>query len=380
MVGKISKVPREWYRITCQADATVAEIWIYDVIGESIDYRTGEVSGVSVTDFLAAIRALPSMVKTLKVHINSPGGEWAGSIAIANMLRELSNSKKCTVETITEALAASGASIVFCAGDTRRVASNSVVMIHNPAGWCMGGAKDMRSLADGLDAMRDSCVATYRWVSNLTVEAIQAMMDAATWMSAKTALESGFATEIMEPVLVTVCFDSRSVKALGEIPEEYRERVAALTAKPETEQPEAIVVKAGTIPAEEIAALAAAPTADVPGILAECKAAGCLDMIEELVTANASREQAKARATEAKETRGLCAAAKLPDLADGYIKARMSVADVQTHLTTITAKMDAVEIITTLPVNGDAPKRPASRLNPSAIYAERNARAGQKGA
>jgi hypothetical protein len=280
-----------------------------------------------------------------------------------------------TVEMIVD-FAASAATLVTSSGDEIKMSGNGFLMVHNPQGVlrASGDSNTVRAaaeeLATALDSIRNSIVATYRWVSQLTAEALQAMMDKVTWMGPEEALANGFVTEIIEASPITACFRPEVVAKLGEVPEAYRERVAALTAPP----------AADVVPPEPDPPPPIVQTADVPGILAECKAAGCLDLAEELIEAKATREQAKARATEAKEIRGLCAAAKLPDLAEGYITARMPVADVKIHLTTITAKMDAVEITTTLPVNGDAHVRPASRLNPSAIYAERNARAGQRGA
>lgn len=371
MPSPVKATPREWYRITCQADASVAEIWIYERIGRVEDPWTGEVSGIGATDFLAEIKALPESVKTLKVHINSPGGNWSDSIAIANMLRELSKTKPCTVETITEAMAASGASVVFCAGDVRKVASNAVVMIHNPSGLCWGEAKDMRSMADGLDAMRDSCVATYRWVSSLAAEAIQALMDKASWMSAEDALANGFASEIIEPVAAEVHFDPRSVMDLGQIPEPYRTRVEALLTKPEPPP-------------------APPQPADPAAILTDCAAAGCsVEFAQTLVSAKlpaaevaariaADKEQRQAEAARQTEIRGLCAAAKLPELADGYITARMPAADVKVHLTTITAKMDAVDITTTLPVDGGNTPRAKSGMSAAEVYEHRRLEASAR--
>jgi ATP-dependent protease ClpP protease subunit len=366
MASKLTTVPRDWYRITAQADAAVAEVWVYDAIGE--DPWTGE--GVTAKTFLAELRDLPESVKTIRVHVNSPGGNVFDAVAIANMLRSQSTEHGRTVEMLIEALAASAASVITSAGDSIKIASNAMMMIHNPKGIVMGQATDMREMASALDSIRDAIVATYRWCSHLSAEAIQALMDATSWMSAEQALANGFVTEIMGPVNVTAAFDPRSVQALGDIPEPYRERVLALTETP----------KASAPAPEPPPPPPPAPQADVPGILAECKAAGCLDLAEELIEAKATREQAKARAAEATEIKGLCATAKLPELAAGYIAARMPSAEVKAQLTTITARMGAVEITTTLPVDGARSARPTPRLNSSAIYAERRARAGQKGA
>ncbi|MFB3816131.1 MAG: head maturation protease, ClpP-related [Candidatus Methylomirabilales bacterium] len=370
MASPVKAAPREWYRITMQADASVAEIWVYDFIGE--DPWTGE--GVSAKKFLDELKALPESVKTLRVHVNSPGGSVFDAVAIANMLRAQSTERGRTVEMLIEALAASAASIITSAGDSIKIASNAMVMIHNPSGLVWGEAKDMRSMADALDSIRDAIVATYRWVSQLSAEAVQALMDATTWMDAEEAVKNGFATEIIEPAAVTAAFDPRSLKALGEIPEQYRERVAALTAKAEA----------------KVAPESPAP-ADPAAVLAACREVGCLDLAEELLASKATPEQVtarvqqeqvtrKAEADRQTEIRGLCAAAKLPELAEGYITSRMPVVEVKTHLTTITAKMDMVEIDTKLPADGHVPAKPKAALNPSAIYAERRARVGQKGA
>ena len=367
----MKNAPREWYRIRCEADAAVAEIWIYDIIGAD---WFGE--GVTAKGFLDELRALPDSVKTLRVHVNSPGGDVFDAVAIANLLRAQSQEKGRTIEMLVEGLAASAATIITSAGDSIKIASNAMMMVHNPSGMVWGEAKDMRSMADALDSIRDAIVATYRWVSQLSATSIQGLMDAITWMSAEEALANGFATEIMEPVKVEARFRPEALAKLGEIPEAYRERVAALVDVPVV----ATSVPAPTTPEPPPAPPPATPVVDVEGILAACKAAGCsIEFAGTLIAEQATADQTKVRIAEATEIRGLCATAKLPELADGYIRNRLPVADVRAQLTLITARMDAVEIDTTLPADGDRVARPASRLNPSAIYAERSARVGQRG-
>jgi len=97
-----------------------------------------------------------------------------------------------------------------------------------------------------------------------------------------------------------------------------------------------------------------------------CRESGVPDIAEKLVEAGATLEtvtatvasekdsrakaaQAAAAAAAAAERRSaditaLCATAKLPELAAGYIKGGMDITDVQAHLVTVTAKLDAVEI------------------------------------
>lgn len=386
--------PREWYRITAKAEADVAEIWIYGEIG--VDFWTGE--GISAKALADQIYALPAQVRTIRVHVSSTGGNPFEAIAIANTLREQSRDKGRTVEMLIESAANSAASIVTCAGDVIKIASNAIMVIHNPQAPARGDSRAHRSIADKLDAIRDIIVATYRWVSQLSVDEIRALMDAETWMGAEEAVANGFATEIMEAFPVTACLDPQSIKALGEIPEQYRERVAALIAKPEPVAPAepvaepaapgVMVVKAGAVSAEAIKALEEEPgiivllspqPADPSAVLAACETAGCLDLARVLIDAKATTEQVTARLQRAKEVRALCAMAKCPELAGDYITADVPVATVKAQLTKITAKQDRIEIDASLSPDAGGAARTA-RLNPSAIYAERNARAGQRGA
>jgi hypothetical protein len=130
--------------------------------------------------------------------------------------------------------------------------------------------------------------------------------------------------------------------------------------------------------------------ADPAAVLAACKAAGCLDVAEDLIATKATLEQVTARvqqeqatrqaeAERASEIRTLCAMAKHPERAEQYIRANVSVQFVREDLTYWTAKLDKVEIdASLLPDAGGAAVK--TRLNSSAIYAERAARPGQRGA
>ena len=87
MAQKVSNAPREWYRIAAKAeDPSVAEIDIYDFIGDWIDGYWG--FGVTAKQFLEQLAKLPDAVKTVKLRINSPGGDVYSATAIANLLRD----------------------------------------------------------------------------------------------------------------------------------------------------------------------------------------------------------------------------------------------------------------------------------------------------
>ena len=120
-------------------------------------------------------------------------------------------------------------------------------------------------------------------------------------------------------------------------------------------------------------------------ILIDCEdqqtARDCLDIAESLIENGSSIEDATARVkaekksrvdanARATEIRGLCEKAKLPELADGYIRGQMKSDDVRAHLTTLTARLDGAEIDGS--IEPDMGVRPKAKINVSQVYANRN--------
>jgi ATP-dependent protease ClpP protease subunit len=327
---------RQWYRIVAQADSDVTELFVFDSIGKSF----WDDSTVTAKQFVADLAALPESVKTIRVRVNSPGGDVFDAVAIANALRAERTEKGRTVEMSIEGLAASAATIITMAGDPIRIVKNGLVMVHNPHGFVYGTAEDMRKIAGLLDKVRDTIVATYRWHSELDAEALVALMDETTWMTAEEAIEKGFATELVEDaVKATAQFRPAALVPLGEIPAKHRATVEAWTAKPAEPTPPS--------PAPEPPKPAAAKD-----VLARCRAANLLELAEPLIEAALPLDQVEARLAAATEIRALCITAKFPELAAGYIQAAAPAAVVRAHLTTLGAKFDAIEIDGTLPPDG----------------------------
>lgn len=369
---------RNWYRMEVSEDV-VADIYIFDFIGDWIDEMLNEIFGerISVTAkaFVQELQQLPESVKTLRVHVNSPGGDVFGAVAIANALRDQRAARGRAVETSVEGLAASAASIIIQAGDPVRVGDNALIMIHNPWTLVAGEANELRKYAQELDTIRDAIISTYQWHSKLESEEIANMMDETTWMDADDAVAKGFATEKVDGLKAAATIDPRGLTKLS-IPEQYRERVEALL-KPKVKSPEppapSSELPPGTIAQEEPAC--------VTEVLRLCREANCLDMAEELIEQGLSMERVQDRVkaeagrrtaaeARAKEIRARCETAKLPELAEGYIKGSMSLDDIGRHLAAITAKLDAIEIDNSL--EPDQGARPKARINVSEIYRERN--------
>jgi len=184
---------KKWFEIINKADK--AEIWIYEQIGE--DFWTG--GGVTAKNFqkeLAGIKA-----SQIDLHINSPGGEVFDGITIYNLIKQ----HPANVTAHIDGLAASIASVIALAGDTVIMAENALFMIHNPWGFAMGDATEMRKTADLLDKVSGSLVTAYTSKSGKSDDEISALMDSETWMTAQEAKDAGFIDEISEQMDLAAC-------------------------------------------------------------------------------------------------------------------------------------------------------------------------------
>lgn len=135
--------------------------------------------------------------EALELHIDSCGGDVLAGIAIANKIRELSNSGHRTICTV-DGLAASIASVIAVACDEIRMYPQSFIMIHNPWTFTMGDADNLRKEAANLDTMKEAIVSFYRGKFDRTDDEIRAMMDAETWISGENAGDFGLTVTLIE--------------------------------------------------------------------------------------------------------------------------------------------------------------------------------------
>lgn len=176
----------DWVQIKAK-DSGSAEVLIYDEIGES-DYLSE--SALGAKEFHAGLKALGD-IANLDVRINSPGGDVFEGTAIFNVLRAHKARKTVHIDGI----AASIASVIAMAGDEIVAPSNAVIMVHMPAGGVMGNAGDMRKMAEALDVVTESIIASYGRTKQ-TKEKLAAIMAEETWMTAEEAHELGFVDRV----------------------------------------------------------------------------------------------------------------------------------------------------------------------------------------
>lgn len=131
--------------------------------------------------------------KNLTVWIDSIGGAVWAAAGIYNALME--HKGKVTVKIDGKALSA--ASIIAMAGDEVLMSPAAVMMIHNPWVHAAGDAAELRHVAGVLDEIKEAIINAYEIKTGLSRSEISRLMDEETWMSAKKAVELGFADGIL---------------------------------------------------------------------------------------------------------------------------------------------------------------------------------------
>lgn len=130
----------------------------------------------------------------ITVWINSPGGDCIAAAQIYNMLMEY----KGNVTVKIDGIAASAASVIAMAGTKVCVSPVSMLMIHNPSAGIYGNTSEMQKAIKMLDEVKESIVNAYEIKTGMSRAKISHLMDAETWMDANSAVEMGFADEILQ--------------------------------------------------------------------------------------------------------------------------------------------------------------------------------------
>lgn len=177
-----------------------AEINMYGEVVDArpVDWWTGQpIEGnfIALDEFLRDLDEL-STKDNITVHINSVGGDLYAGVAIYNRLKAL----KANVTTINDGLAASAGSVIFQAGNTRKVNAGSNVMIHGALGFLFGyyNVRNLKDAIKQLDAGTMAAVNIYAEATGRDADSIKALVDKETWMTGQDAVDKGFADEVID--------------------------------------------------------------------------------------------------------------------------------------------------------------------------------------
>ena len=168
---------------------------------------------VAFYDFFGMKCTYPKMVQDaiendkdeeITLNIASNGGDVFAASEIYTMLK--ASGKRIVVNV--QGLAASAASVISMAGDTVRISPTAQIMIHKASTDIRGNSDDLEHQSAVLNSIDESIALAYEMKTGLKQSELLDLMAKETWLNAKTAVDKGFADEIMfsdteEEVMVT---------------------------------------------------------------------------------------------------------------------------------------------------------------------------------
>lgn len=296
---------RSWFTVKALAGDR-AEVSIFEEIG---------IWGISAKQFLDQFRAIAA--PNVDVFINSPGGSVMDAVAMMNGM--IASGKNITVTVL--GIAASAASYVVLAGQHRVMPENTFQFLHDPLSGLYGDAEELRALADTLDKVRDSIVATYTKRTGRDAAAFLALMKADALMTAQECLDAGLVDEVTPAVPIAAKFDAER----PDLPEAVR-----------------VVMRKAPAPSGVSFAQQVRQLAEGAG-LGEFAAAFALDDAVHTVA------QAQGAIADALEIKELCALVKRPEMAGPLILARKSLAEARGVIQKARVAVDLSAFIDTAP-------------------------------
>lgn len=357
-----------WYKIAAAAEgeagAKVIEVYVYGEIGAW---------GITANQFIQDLKAVDDGVSEVVVAFNTNGGDLFEGLAIHNALSRLG--ERCTGRV--DALAASAGSVAVCGAHRVVMASNAMLMIHNPYTWVGGDAEDLRRVADVLDQALEAMIAAYKAKApNIDDAELRRLVDAETWLTAQEALDLGLADEIGNGIKVQACLGQGATLArYRNTPQALLDQLQASQAEPETPSEPAPVD-------EPPAPSTANSTALALMITQACAKAGISNLVESLIASTKLADEATVQAalTRAKAVRDLCVAARLPEMAAEYVGAGLDATMVRARLfDKLVGSGKGFEIDNTLPPAADEPEKVQAKLpNPRNIWSARQQAAQQR--
>lgn len=171
------------------ADAQETALYLYDTI-VSDDVSAEYFGGVSAQSMVPQIRGIKS--DTIRLHINSAGGDVFAGQAIAQAIKDTG----AKVIAQIDGLAASAATVVAMAADEIEISDGGFFMIHNAWTFAIGNANDLMETAALLEKVDGVIAAAYTKRSKLKMDEVAALMDAETWFTAQEALDAGLVDRI----------------------------------------------------------------------------------------------------------------------------------------------------------------------------------------
>lgn len=203
--------------------------------GDVVDNMTG-----SFYEFFGMPSVYPSSIEQalangsptedVELNVASNGGDVFAASEIYTMLKNYQGNVTVNVQGI----AASAASVITMAGDTVNISPTAQIMIHKAWENVQGNADDLAHESTVMDNIDQSIVAAYEAKTGMKQSDLLQLMSNETWLTAKQAVDKGFADSIMfvdekQPQVVNSVSHIPSKKAINK----FLNLIAKAESKPE---------------------------------------------------------------------------------------------------------------------------------------------------
>lgn len=155
-------------------------------------FINGEIGeNVHLVDIVKQVQGQP-FATMFNVHINSIGGSVDVGFDIYNYLKSLN----VPIVTIGSGVVASIATVIFMAGNERKLRKNTEFMIHLPSGSVSGTSSDIEAYSEMIKKYDKKLIDFYVESTGLQREAIEPFLKNETWLSIDDAFDFKFVTEM----------------------------------------------------------------------------------------------------------------------------------------------------------------------------------------
>lgn len=149
--------------------------------------------GIDATSPSKVINSFPTNNSPIEVIINSGGGNVFAGSEIYTALKEYQG--EVVVKIV--GIAASAASVIAMGADKILISPTAQMMIHNVSTSGDGDYRDFEHTAEVLKSANQSIANAYKSKTGKSDQDLKTLMDAETFFNSDSAIEHGFADEVM---------------------------------------------------------------------------------------------------------------------------------------------------------------------------------------
>jgi len=181
----------------------IGKVFINGLIGDVGDER-----GVSLLDVISQIKSQPNAT-SFDVFINSEGGLVDVGFDIYDYLKSIER----PINTIATGVCASIATVIFMAGQTRKIKGNCNFMIHLPMSRLedFQTSEGLENEAAELKKLEKKIIDLYKDTTGTEAEAFKALLKKDTFLEPEQAITLGFATEHIQELQAVAFYNQKSI-------------------------------------------------------------------------------------------------------------------------------------------------------------------------